>query len=94
MILPLRYLTQILWMINFNIDIKPFDGSNLFSLSLHASFIMSWNEQVDLEAAKQIMSEAALPVAYAELSRRLREIMLNLELAPIELPEEFINKNQ
>ena len=46
-------------LINFNIDIKPFDGSNLFSLSLHASFIMSWNEQVDLEAAKQIMSEAA-----------------------------------
>lgn len=81
-------------LINFNIDIKPFDGSNLFSLSLHASFIMSWNEQVDLEAAKQIMSEAALPVAYTELSRRLREIMLNLELAPIELPEEFINKNQ
>lgn len=74
-------------LINFNIDIKPFDGSNLFSLSLHAFFLLCLGmNRLNLEAAKQIMSEAALPVAYAELSRRLREIMLNLELAPIELP--------
>lgn len=81
-------------LIDFDVNIKPLDGSKLFSLSLHASFIMSWDELVNFEEAKQIMSDSALPVAYAELSRRLREIMLNLEISPIELPPEFINKNQ
>lgn len=81
-------------LIDFDVNIKPFDGSNLFSLSLHASFIVSWDEPVGFEEAKQIMSDSALPVAYAELSNRLRSIMLNLEISPIELPPEFINKNQ
>ena len=77
-------------MIKFDVKIIPLDNTDLFHLSCCAAFIMFWDDPVNFEEAKKIMSDFALPIAYSNLSERLKEIMLNLALSPIELPQESL----
>ena len=78
--------------INFNVDIRPKDYSELFYITFKISFLFDFNENYDIEKSKQILKDA-LPIAYNYLSERLKKITETLCVPPIDLPVEYFLKH-
>lgn len=78
--------------INFDVDIRPKDYSELFYITFKISYLFDFNGGYNMEESKQILKDT-LPIAYNYLSERLKNITEALCISSIDLPVEYFLNN-